>query len=132
MILGKVNILLIEDDLTDVTLIKRQIEKVISKPKVLHVSGFQEFIDAMELFKPDIIISDYQLKGFTGLEVLRYLQKSNNEIPFLFVTGTIHDEELAENTILTNADGYILKGNINQLHEKLDVYFQKILVNKSN
>jgi len=78
----------------------------------------------------DKILIERQIKGFTGLEVLNYLKASKIIIPFIFVTGTINNEELAANSILTGASGYILKKNINALHLKLLPYFNSIITLK--
>jgi len=127
MINEKINILLVEDNQADAILIKRQISKIVAFPKVLQVTTFQEFRDALNLFNPDVLLCDYQLNEFTGLEVLEYVQKSKKYTPFIFITGTINDEELAAHSILTGATGYILKKNINQLHQKLLPHFTKII-----
>ena len=57
--------------------------------------------------KPDIIISDYQLPSYTGMDVLEYAQKKSPMTAFIF--STIQDEEIAANTILNGASVYILK-----------------------
>lgn len=130
MIEQKINILLIEDNLADAILIERQINKILSFPKILHVTSFNEFLESLKIFSPDVILSDYQLNGFTGLEVLEHIQTSNIHVPFIFITGTINNEELAAHTILTGATGYILKKNINQLHQKLLPHFNKLIEDK--
>jgi len=130
MIQEKINILLVEDNMADAVLIERQINKILSYPKILHVTNFQEFEEGMNTFNPDIILSDYQLNEFTGLEILKYVQNTKSHLPFIFITGTINNEELAAQSILTGATGYILKKNINELNEKLLPHFEKIIENR--
>jgi len=131
MIQAKIKIILIEDNTADAILIERQIKKIISFPNILHITDFEELVSSLDKFRPDLIICDYQLSGFTGMEVLSYINEYPRFIPFIFITGTINDEELAASTILTGATGYILKKHINSLHEKLLPFFEKIIEERS-
>ncbi len=119
MIAEELKILLVEDNPTDVQLIKRQLGKAISKPDVKNASTLEEVDTAMKLFKPDIVISDYNLPTCNGGEVLDLVMDLEPDMTFIFLTGTLQDEELAADTILSGASGFILKNNINKLHEKL-------------
>ncbi|MFK8007951.1 MAG: response regulator [Saprospiraceae bacterium] len=130
MIHFPLRILLIEDNISDTILIDRQIKKILSSPKIKIVTSFEGFVDSIKGFKPDVILSDYQLNGFTGLEILEYVRLNRIYTPFIFITGTINDEELAASTILTGATGYILKKHINTLSQKLLPYIKKIVTSK--
>ena len=52
-------------------------------------------------------------------------------MPFIFITGTIEDEELAANTILSGASGFILKKNMHQLQDKLRPLLKRVVFNIS-
>ncbi len=132
MVENRIKIILVEDNESDAVLIQRQITKIVAFPLVIHVSDFQQLQDSLDEFQPDLILCDYQLSGFTGLEVLKYISSLSKYIPIIFITGTINDEELAANTILTGASGYILKKNINILHEKLLPHLTKIIKAKED
>lgn len=127
MVPNRIKIILVEDDPADAVLIERQIKKIIAFPNLLHINTLQDLVDSAENFNPDIVLCDYQLQGFTGFEVLEHIKSLSRYIPIIFITGTINDEELAANTILTGATGYILKKNINTLHEKLLPHFTRII-----
>ncbi len=127
MITSPLKIILIEDSKTDKLLIERQIKKVLSTPNILHLTKLEDVKKSIPLFQPDIILSDYNLGKYSGLEVLGYLKTLKRRIPLIFVTGTINNEELAAASILTGANGYILKNNINTIHEKLLPHFKKII-----
>jgi len=132
MIQEKINILLVEDNRTDAILIERQIKKILSNPKIFHAYTFEDFENSLITSEPDIILSDYQLNEFTGLEILRRVQKTKSHIPFIFITGTINNEELAAQSILTGATGYFLKKNINELHKKILPHFENVIENKKS
>lgn len=129
MIRTSLRILLVEDQETDVVLIKRKIGKIVEKPEIEVVESLQACKDRMINFVPDVVISDYNLPTCTGLEVLELVKGIDEAVPFIFITGTINDEELAANTILAGASGYILKKHMDDLDKKLYPLFKKVVVN---
>jgi len=122
-----INVLLLEDDPMDAELITREIQKVAKGSEVTIINDFEAFAKDVNSKVYDLIISDYNLNSFTGLDVLRFLQEQKRTIPFIFVTGTLEDEELAANTILAGANGFILKKNLPKLHLKLKPFFEDII-----
>jgi PAS domain S-box-containing protein len=61
-----------------------------------------------------IILADYRVPGWTGLEALRWVRSSGLNTPFVLVTGTLGDE-LAIECIKAGANDYILKDNLDRL-----------------
>ena len=62
----------------------------------------------------DVVISDYSMPGFDGLEALRILQERNLDVPFIIVSGAI-GEEIAVNAMTGGASDYVMKGNLARL-----------------
>ena len=62
----------------------------------------------------DIILSDYNLPGFTGLEALQILKRSATDLPFVLVSGEI-GEETAVGAMRNGASDYLLKNNLARL-----------------
>lgn len=122
-------ILLVEDNETDAELIKRQIKKIVEAPMIEVCEEIEECRQHLVNFAPDIVLSDYNLPTCTGLDIMEMVKDFDEDIAFVFITGTIQDEELAANTILNGASGYILKKHINNLSEKLEPLFKKTIVN---
>ena len=58
MITKELRIILVEDTPTDKVLIERQIKKIVSNPKILHLTNLEEVKESIALYKPDLIISD--------------------------------------------------------------------------
>ncbi len=107
--------LLLEDDESDVFLMKRQLERNLSKIH-LHVASTQEkYEELIKSANPDMILSDYRLPRYSGIEALLYARKHSPMVPFVFVTGALHNEELAADTILQGASGFVLKNNLDKL-----------------
>lgn len=58
--------------------------------------------------KPDVVLLDLSLKGESGLELLRVLRASGNQVPVLVLS--MHREDLyASSTLRCGAQGYIMK-----------------------
>ena len=130
MIHDHIKVLIVEDNPNDAKLIDYHIKRIVSDPEIVRVENFDDFVETLEKFKPEIILSDYKMNGFDGMEVLRYANENSTVSSFIFITGTINNEELAAQTILNGATGYILKKNINILHTKLLPYFEQLLANR--
>jgi two-component system cell cycle sensor histidine kinase/response regulator CckA len=107
-------ILLLEDNPADAELVLRK----------LRVSGFRftadlvtssaEFMPASTSIAYDVILADYRIPDWTGLEALRWLRSKDNCTPFILVTGTLGDE-LAIECIKAGANDYVLKENLERL-----------------
>lgn len=114
-----INILLIEDLTTDQILLKRHILKKIPNAIFTVADNRESFRERLNWNNYDIIVSDYNLPDFNGLEALLEVKASKPHTPFLFVTATLNDEEKAANSILKGASGYLLKQNMDQIGEQL-------------
>lgn len=62
----------------------------------------------------DLVLSDYNLPGFSGLEALRAMQARGLELPFVIVSGEI-GEETAVAAMRSGASDYLLKNNLARL-----------------
>lgn len=129
MITTSLRILLVEDLESDVILIKRKIAKIVENPEIQVVDNLDDLNYQLRNFVPDIVISDYNLPTCNGMEVLQVTQSIDESVFFIFLTGTINDEELAAHTILAGASGYILKKHMDVLDEKLKPLFKKVVFN---
>ena len=107
--------LLLEDSEADVFLLRRQLGKFAPDLRV-EVAGtreeYERLIGSTEL---DLILSDYRLPQYSGIEALMYARKFAPLVPFVFVTGALNNEELAADTILRGASGFVLKNNLAKL-----------------
>jgi len=62
----------------------------------------------------DVILSDYNLPGFSGLEALAMLRASGRALPFILVSGEI-GEDTAVAAMRDGASDYLLKNNLARL-----------------
>jgi len=77
------------------------------------VDSEQTFLEA--LVEPwDVVVSDYNLPGFSGLLALELLKASTRDIPFVLVSGEIGDETAVE-AMRNGASDYLQKNNLARL-----------------
>ncbi|GAB4569221.1 MAG: response regulator [Rhizobacter sp.] len=62
----------------------------------------------------DVVVSDYNLPGFSGLVALDLLKASAQMIPFILVSGEI-GEDTAVEAMRNGASDYLLKNNLTRL-----------------
>ncbi|MFD2518392.1 response regulator [Salinimicrobium flavum] len=129
MINVPLRILLVEDNEADILITKRALAELVEAPDIEEVQDLSSCRDKMINFVPDVVISDYNLPTCTGLEILDLVREIDPTTPFIFLTGTLQDEELAANTILSGASGFILKKHMNVLGEKLKPLLKKVVFN---
>jgi len=73
-----------------------------------------EFEKELDLFQPDIIISDYFLTDFDGLSLLETVFSIRPDLPVIITTGSIN-EETAVNCMKAGAADYVLKDQLRRL-----------------
>jgi CheY-like chemotaxis protein len=78
------------------------------------VSQPDEFTDRLSKAIYDVVLSDYDLPDWNGLEVLEQLEKLEQDIPFILVTGAL-DDDTAAKLIDKGADDYVLKDRLGRL-----------------
>jgi DNA-binding NarL/FixJ family response regulator len=68
----------------------------------------QALIEAIDRCKPDLVISDINMPGRNGLDVLKQIRAAGGRTPFIFLT--MHAEPaLAASAMSAGANGYVLK-----------------------
>jgi PAS domain S-box-containing protein len=107
-------ILLIEDTDTDAELIMREVRKTFPDVIFKRVETREAFIDNLQHFSPDVILSDFHLPVFDGLTALKITLELKPQVPFIIVTGTI-SEEVAVDCMKAGATDYILKDSPRRL-----------------
>jgi two-component system, NarL family, sensor histidine kinase UhpB len=106
--------LILEDLDQDVLLMERELQKGGFTFQTLRVDKKPAFIEALKSFRPDIILSDYNLPGFNGMAALEIARNELPTVPFLFVSGFI-GEELAIEALKNGAIDYVVKDRLSRL-----------------
>ncbi|MCX6278821.1 MAG: response regulator [Bacteroidetes bacterium] len=80
----------------------------------VRVEARNTFLDAIESFCPDLVITDYMMPDFNGMDVLKLTRDYNQSIPVIILTGAI-SEEIAVECMRLGASNYVLKNNLIRL-----------------
>jgi PAS domain S-box-containing protein len=107
-------LLLVEDSEHDALLILAELRRCGFEPLTTRVENAEEFQRALTAATWDLILADYNLPSFSGLEALDIFQRSGRDIPFLLVSGTV-GEEVAVTAMRAGANDYVLKDNLTRL-----------------
>jgi DNA-binding NtrC family response regulator len=104
----KARILIVEDEIWDAELAERLLTSAGLGFTAVVVDTRASFIRELTDFRPDVILSDYHLPGFSGEAALRIAQEQCPDIPFVFWSGVLGDDAAVE-LIKQGATDYVLK-----------------------
>jgi len=107
-------VLIVEDNASDAELVVRELKRAEMRCDARRVETAVEFRRELNEFQPHVILSDFSMPKFDGMEALAIAKRSHPEIPFIFVSGTI-GEENAVRALQSGAVDYVLKGNLLRL-----------------
>ena len=103
-----INILHLEDSTEDAALIHETINSEITFCRIQRVDNQEDFQKALTNKKFDLIISDFALPSFNGLEALRIAKDLAPDIPYIYVSGHIGEDRAIE-ALKNGATDYVLK-----------------------
>ncbi len=106
-------ILFAEDLKLDYDLALKILEKEFEVESVL-VNTAADFKQQLIAFKPDLVISDYSLSQFHGLDAFKLTKEFDPILPFIVLTAS-RNEEIAVDCMRMGASDYVLKENIQRL-----------------
>lgn len=121
--------LFVEDVPSDVDLAVRELRKEKFKFDYITVSTKIDLIKALKEFKPDLIISDYMMPAFNGLQALKETKAYNPDIPFILYTGSVNEETAVE-CFKAGAYDYVIKENLTRLPFSVKEALDQVWINK--
>jgi PAS domain S-box-containing protein len=107
-------ILFAEDLPSDAELAVMELRKDGLKFDYLRVDTRHEFSSALSEFHPDIVISDYIMPSFNGLQALKDCREKDPLMPFILFTGSTN-EEIAVKCMKAGATDYVIKEHMTRL-----------------
>jgi len=114
-ITGSIRVLLIEDSEADADLIINAITRGYPSAHFDWAVSRKQFTEMLAASEYDVVIADYRLPDWTGMEALRELRHLGLDIPLILVTGELGDERAVE-CVKAGAADYLLKsGNLARL-----------------
>ena len=109
-----IRVLIIEDSEADTELLLRELRRGGYTPEFERVETPDQLKTALAGQSWDLIISDYAMPRFDGLQALKLTQEKGVDVPFIIVSGSI-GEDVAVAAMKAGAHDYLLKGNTARL-----------------
>ena len=122
-----VKVLIVEDDEDDAKLAMRMLRVGGFEPSWRRVQNGDALRAAFAEERWDVVISDFRLPRFSGLEALAVFRETKMDIPFIFVSGTI-GEETAVAAMKAGASDYVMKQNLARLAPVLERELNQALI----
>jgi len=77
----------------------------------------------------DVVLSDYRLPSFNGLQAFKFLKESGQDIPFILITGSLGEESAVE-CIKAGMTDYVLKDRLFRLPSVLNRALQEFALRR--
>ncbi|MFL4995279.1 MAG: sensor histidine kinase [Microvirga sp.] len=107
-------ILLLEDSALDAELVTEALIEAGLPVAIERVVSADEFTRAVRDESWDLVLADYLLPAFNGLNALEIAQEMARATPFVFVSGAL-GEEVAVEALKRGATDYVLKDKLDRL-----------------
>ncbi len=107
-------LLIVEDSKIDAALVIDELTNAGFEIMSRRVETPEDFKQALEDERWEVICSDYSMPRFSALAAYRLLKQSGLDIPFIIVSGSI-GEELAVEALHQGANDYLMKDNLARL-----------------
>ena len=89
-------ILMVEDSPVDAKLLAMELERAGFNPEVTRIETRSAFGEALDDLRWDIVIADYRLPSWSGLNALKVMQEREIDLPFIIVSGTVGEDAAVE------------------------------------
>jgi diguanylate cyclase (GGDEF)-like protein/PAS domain S-box-containing protein len=109
-----VRILFVDDKESDVEGCLQELKRMDFAVSKDWVRVREEFAERLRTQSYDVIVCDYSMPSWTGMEALETLRQVNQEIPFILATSNL-DEEMTDAFIRKGAFDCVDKNRLNRL-----------------
>ena len=109
-----VRILHLEDSRVDHTLVKFALQRSQMAHEITLVDTMADFERELATRCHDLVLADYHLPGFTGLDAWKRQKEAGIDIPFVILSGAI-GEEAAVDAMHLGISDYLLKDHMPRL-----------------
>jgi PAS domain S-box-containing protein len=122
-----IRILYVDDNPLDRELVRDALEKEHGGFRVTEANSRKDFETQLAAGDYDLVLSDFNILGFEGLQVLDAVQAKEPQIPVIIVTGT-GSEEVAVEALKGGAADYVIKTpiHIRRLPQIIHAALEKI------
>ncbi|HEX2677629.1 MAG TPA: response regulator [Polyangiales bacterium] len=107
-------VLILEDDDDDAALVLRELRRGGYDPKWQRVCTPEAMSEALAAGPWDLVISDWSMPRWTGVEAFKQMRERGVDLPFIIVSGTI-SEEIAVEALRAGVHDFMPKGKFARL-----------------
>ncbi len=111
---AKLHVLQVEDNPLDAELVQRELRRAAFDFTYTVVQTREDFIREVQDRCPQIVLADYNLPQWRGMEALAILEHEGVDVPLILVTGAL-GEVTAVECLKKGATDYVLKGALARL-----------------
>ena len=104
-------LLLLEDSADDADLLAIELARAGLPMELRRVATREAYATALTAFAPDIVVSDYDLPGFSGGEALLMARANAPSLPFVVLTGFVAEDRPADDRA-RGADAWVCKDDM--------------------
>jgi diguanylate cyclase (GGDEF)-like protein len=122
-------VLVVDDSDADTRLMLYELRQRGYDPLYERVDTREAMASALDRQKWDLVIADYVMPHFSGLNALGLLRERGMDLPFIIVSGRI-GEDVAVEAIKAGADDYIFKDNLTRLSFAVDRELQEAIARR--
>lgn len=108
-----IHVLIVEDSEDDSLLIVQELQRAGFEPIMRRVDGAAALNTALAA-DWDLVIADYNLPQFSGIEALKMVRRMRDDLPVIIVSGAI-GEETAVAAMRAGANDYVMKDKLARL-----------------
>ena len=108
-----INILIIDDSVVDREVYRRYLsQQATVNYKIVEAECGEDGLEIIENFQPDLILLDYLLPDFNGLEFIAELKAQTNKIPPIIMLTGQGNEVVAVKAMKSGVKDYLVKGKL--------------------
>ena len=111
---NSLRVLIVEDSENDALLVLRELRRSGYAPDHQRVESAGAMRAALASSAWDVILSDYMIPGFGGLEALKISKESGSDLPFILVSNKVSEETLVE-AMRAGATDFLMKDRLDRL-----------------
>jgi signal transduction histidine kinase len=115
---GQLRVLHVEDNELDAELVAQAMQRDGFSASIVVVQAEKDFERELVAHRPDVVLADYNLPQWQGMEALEVLRREGLDAPLILVSGALGDVTAVE-CIKRGATDYVLKDGLARLPEAI-------------
>ncbi|WP_234197925.1 hybrid sensor histidine kinase/response regulator [Pseudacidovorax sp. NFM-22] len=120
-------VLMLEDSVFDAELLTEALLRAYPQAQIKTVRDEAGYIAALRQARFELILSDFELPGYSGQQALELARSLAPQVPFVFVSGVIGEDNAVE-LLRQGATDYVSKGRLSRLPMVVDRALREVAV----